>query len=146
MQYILGPINWPYPAPAPRERLIASSNINSKHVFDPFFFLYTCSRCYSIFSSFSFADCYVITVEHLSWSDVEAVVAMSFSAIGLVATFITFGVFIRFNDTPVVKASTRELSYLILVGMTLAHISASAILYFNFFQTHGSIFQQRTAN
>ncbi|XP_043266635.1 metabotropic glutamate receptor 1-like [Venturia canescens] len=72
--------------------------------------------------------CDVILVEHISWGDAEAVVAMSFSAMGLMATFVTCHIFIRHNDTPVVKASTRELSYLILAGMTLAHITVFPIL------------------
>ena len=69
------------------------------------------------------AACYVIPVEHMEWNDAEAIVAMSAAAIGLLATFLTCHVFIRHNNTPVVKASTRELSYLILAGMTLSHFS-----------------------
>jgi hypothetical protein len=37
-------------------------------------------------------------------------------------------VFVRYNDTPVVKSSTRELSYLILAGMTLSHAATFPIL------------------
>ncbi|XP_012276016.1 metabotropic glutamate receptor 1 isoform X2 [Orussus abietinus] len=72
--------------------------------------------------------CYVIPVEYISWGDAEAVVAMSSSAFGLMATYITCHIFVRHNDTPVVKASTRELSYLILAGMALAHIAVFPIL------------------
>lgn len=68
-------------------------------------------------------ECYVIPVEYTSWGDAEAVVAMAFSAVGLLATLATCRVFLRHNDTPVVKASTRELSYLILAGITLAHVA-----------------------
>ncbi|XP_024944343.1 metabotropic glutamate receptor 1 isoform X2 [Cephus cinctus] len=72
--------------------------------------------------------CYVIPMEYISWGDAEAMVAMTFSAVGLMATFATCRIFIRHNDTPVVKASTRELSYVILAGMTLAHIAIFPIL------------------
>ncbi|XP_015119190.1 metabotropic glutamate receptor 1 isoform X2 [Diachasma alloeum] len=73
-------------------------------------------------------DCEVIFVEYISWGDVEAVVGMFFSILGLLATFVTCHIFIRHNNTPVVKASTRELSYLILAGMTLAHAAVFPIL------------------
>ncbi|XP_031783306.1 metabotropic glutamate receptor 1 isoform X1 [Nasonia vitripennis] len=72
--------------------------------------------------------CYVIPEEFTLWTDVEAIIAMTLAAIGLLATFITCHIFIRHNNTPVVKASTRELSYLILAGMTLSHFSVLPIL------------------
>lgn len=73
-------------------------------------------------------DCLKIPEEYISWGDVEAVVAMTSSAVGLMATFVTCHIFIRHNNTPIVKASTRELSYLILAGMSLAHIAVFPIL------------------
>ncbi|XP_046415197.1 metabotropic glutamate receptor 1-like [Neodiprion fabricii] len=73
-------------------------------------------------------ECLVIPDEYTSWGDAEAVVAMTFSALGLLATFATCRVFVRHNNTPVVKASTRELSYLILAGITLAHFAVFPIL------------------
>ena len=41
---------------------------------------------------------------------------------GLVLTVITSSVFIRYNQTPVVKSSSRELSYTILIGTFQQHI------------------------
>ncbi|XP_011297984.1 metabotropic glutamate receptor 1 isoform X2 [Fopius arisanus] len=73
-------------------------------------------------------DCEVIFVEYTSWGDVEAVVGITFSVLGLMATFATCHIFVRHNNTPVVKASTRELSYLILAGITLAHAAVFPIL------------------
>jgi len=46
---------------------------------------------------------------------------MSIALLGLVMTLFAMVVFIRANNTPVVKASTRELSYMILFGMILCH-------------------------
>lgn len=43
-------------------------------------------------------------------------------------TSITLIIFIRYNDTPVVKSSTRELCYIILLGMIVSHGSVFAIL------------------
>lgn len=75
----------------------------------------------------SITDCAEIPVEYTSWGDAEAVVAMISSFVGLLSTYATCHIFIRHNDTPVVKASTRELSYLILAGMTISHIAVSGL-------------------
>ncbi|XP_055551060.1 metabotropic glutamate receptor 5-like [Wyeomyia smithii] len=72
--------------------------------------------------------CLQIPIEHVQWGDTEAIVAISFSVLGFITTGLVFGVFIRHNDTPVVKSSTRELCYLILVGMIISHSTIFAIL------------------
>ncbi|XP_023245698.1 metabotropic glutamate receptor 1-like [Copidosoma floridanum] len=72
--------------------------------------------------------CEDVIVEYMLWNDVEALVAMTSAGIGLLATCVTCHIFIRHNDTPVVKASTRELSYLILAGMACSHVSILPIL------------------
>lgn len=74
------------------------------------------------------SNCIQIPVEYVQWGDTEALVAMSIALLGFVLTGIVFVVFIRYNDTPVVKASTRELCYLILVGMILSHSSIFSII------------------
>ena len=40
----------------------------------------------------------------------------SFACVGIVLTVTTIGIFIKFADTPLVRASGRELSYVILVS------------------------------
>lgn len=51
----------------------------------------------------------------------EALAAISIACFGLALTLATGAVFIRHNDTPVVKSSTRELSYMILFAMLLCY-------------------------
>lgn len=65
---------------------------------------------------------------YVQWNDPEAIVAIFFSCVGFVTTFWSGIVFVRYNNTPVVKSSTRELSYLILAGATLSHASTFPIL------------------
>lgn len=43
-------------------------------------------------------------------------------------TLVTFLTFLRYNETPVVKSSTRELCYIILFGMIISHGSVFSIL------------------
>ncbi|XP_063697705.1 metabotropic glutamate receptor 1-like [Culicoides brevitarsis] len=72
--------------------------------------------------------CLPIRIEHMQWDDGHAIISMTFSVTGTIATFITLCIFIRYNNTPVVKSSTRELCYIILIGMIFSHVSVFAIL------------------
>lgn len=58
----------------------------------------------------------------------EAVISTGFSIFGTMLSAIVLIIFIRFNHTPVVKASTREVCYIVLFGMILSHLSIFTIL------------------
>jgi hypothetical protein len=45
----------------------------------------------------------------------------------LISVFVVY-IFVRFNATPVVKSTTRELSYLILTGILFCHLTAFVVL------------------
>ncbi|RZF34252.1 hypothetical protein LSTR_LSTR013344, partial [Laodelphax striatellus] len=51
-----------------------------------------------------------------------AICAMCLSSTGILLTLFIIGVFIRHNDTPVVKAAGRELSYVLLTGILLCYL------------------------
>ncbi|XP_071448641.1 metabotropic glutamate receptor 1-like, partial [Hetaerina americana] len=72
--------------------------------------------------------CEQIPVERVRWSDPAAAVALSFSAAGFISAAFSAAVFLRHNNTPVVKASTRELSYLIAGGAVIGHAAAIPLL------------------
>ena len=59
-----------------------------------------------------------VYIEPDSWN---ALIPMVFSSLGLVVTSLMIWVFIRHNNTPVVKASGRELSYVLLSGVFLSY-------------------------
>ncbi len=63
----------------------------------------------------------MIPIEHMHWSDTEAVIPIVVACVGIFATVWVTVVFIRHNNTPVVKASTRELSYIILLGICISY-------------------------
>ncbi|XP_027028252.1 metabotropic glutamate receptor 1b isoform X2 [Tachysurus fulvidraco] len=66
--------------------------------------------------------CEPLPLHYLKWSHAESIAAVVFSCLGiLVTSFVTF-VFILYRDTPVVKSSSRELCYIILVGILLGYI------------------------
>lgn len=64
----------------------------------------------------------------MEWSDTESVISIAFSILGTLLSGVVLLIFMRFNNTPVVKASTRELCYIVLVGMILSHASIFSIL------------------
>uniref|UniRef100_A0A8C3G2V2 Metabotropic glutamate receptor 1 n=1 Tax=Cyclopterus lumpus TaxID=8103 RepID=A0A8C3G2V2_CYCLU len=66
--------------------------------------------------------CQTLPLKYLDWADVESMVAVAFSCLGiLITSFVTF-VFIQYRDTPVVKSSSRELCYIILAGIFMGYI------------------------
>lgn len=64
----------------------------------------------------------------MEWSDTESVISTAFSVLGTTLSVAVLIIFLRFNITPVVKASTRELCYIVLIGMILSHLSIFSIL------------------
>ncbi|EDX15484.1 GD15273 [Drosophila simulans] len=50
-----------------------------------------------------------------------AIGAMAFSSTGILVTLFVMGVFVRHNDTPIVRASGRELSYILLAGIFMCY-------------------------
>jgi len=75
-----------------------------------------------------FAACAINEIKTLRWIDGEVVVSVLVASLGLAATAGVTAVFARHNNTPVVKASTRELSYIILIGLALAYAATFALV------------------
>ncbi|KAM9353998.1 metabotropic glutamate receptor 1 [Pholidichthys leucotaenia] len=84
---------------------------------------FTCKACeLGWWPDDDLAGCQPLPLKYLDWADVESIVAVVFSCVGiLVTSFVTF-VFIQYRDTPVVKSSSRELCYIILAGIFLGYI------------------------
>lgn len=66
-------------------------------------------------------ECIEIPLRYMRIDSGWAIGALSFSSLGICATLFTMIVFIKYNNTPVVKASGRELSYVLLVGILLCY-------------------------
>uniref|UniRef100_A0A8C4GVX3 Glutamate receptor, metabotropic 6a n=1 Tax=Dicentrarchus labrax TaxID=13489 RepID=A0A8C4GVX3_DICLA len=58
----------------------------------------------------------------LEWNSPFALVPASLAMLGILATSAVVITFIRFNDTPIVRASGRELSYVLLTGIFLIYL------------------------
>ncbi|XP_063990032.1 metabotropic glutamate receptor 2-like isoform X2 [Diachasmimorpha longicaudata] len=68
------------------------------------------------------SHCKDIPEEFLKPDSGWAIGAMSFSASGILVTLFVVGVFFKNNDTPIVRASGRELSYILLTGILLCYL------------------------
>uniref|UniRef100_A0A8C4ZWD8 Glutamate receptor, metabotropic 6b n=1 Tax=Gadus morhua TaxID=8049 RepID=A0A8C4ZWD8_GADMO len=58
----------------------------------------------------------------LEWSSPWAIIPVFLAILGILATSGCICTFIRFNDTPIVRASGRELSYVLLTGIFLIYL------------------------
>ncbi|VDM52581.1 unnamed protein product [Angiostrongylus costaricensis] len=75
--------------------------------------------------------CYDLSIAHLRymrWNSLYSIVPAIFAVIGIIATLFVVGVYIMYNETPVVKASGRELSYLLLISMIMCYAMTFVLL------------------
>ncbi|XP_065165928.1 metabotropic glutamate receptor 7 isoform X2 [Atheta coriaria] len=73
-------------------------------------------------------DCVKLEAHVIDWLDPWALVPLIFSAVGILGTIFTACVFIRYNRTPVIMASGRELCYVLLSGILCCYSMSFIIL------------------
>ncbi|XP_013864987.1 metabotropic glutamate receptor 4 [Austrofundulus limnaeus] len=83
---------------------------------------YTCKMCrFDLRPNENHTGCVPIPIVKLEWSSPWAVIPVLIAVSGIIATLFVVVTFIRYNDTPIVKASGRELSYVLLTGIFLCY-------------------------
>nr|DBA18455.1 TPA: hypothetical protein GDO54_016698 [Pyxicephalus adspersus] len=83
----------------------------------------TCFRCdFSMRPNKNRTGCDPIPIIKLEWHSPWAVIPVFVAMLGIIATIFVMATFIRYNDTPIVRASGRELSYVLLTGIFLCYI------------------------
>ncbi|XP_064813225.1 metabotropic glutamate receptor 4-like [Oncorhynchus masou masou] len=83
---------------------------------------YSCKMCrFDLRPNENHTACEAIPIIKLEWSSPWAVIPVLIAVLGIMATMFVVGTFIRYNDTPIVKASGRELSYVLLTGIFLCY-------------------------
>ncbi|XP_029690222.1 glutamate receptor, metabotropic 6a isoform X2 [Takifugu rubripes] len=79
---------------------------------------FTCETCPSdMRPAPNRTTCLPTPIIKLEWNSPWALVPASLAMLGILATSAVVITFIRFNDTPIVRASGRELSYVLLTGI-----------------------------
>ncbi|KAM7378182.1 hypothetical protein PAMA_013194 [Pampus argenteus] len=83
---------------------------------------FTCELCpYEMRPDTNRTGCVPIPIIKLEWHSPWAVVPVFISMLGIVATSFVIVTFVRYNDTPIVRASGREMSYVLLTGIFLCY-------------------------
>ncbi|NXL56297.1 GRM1 protein, partial [Chordeiles acutipennis] len=84
---------------------------------------FTCKACeLGWWPNVDLTGCEPIPVKYLQWSNIESIVAVVFSCLGILVTMFVTLIFVLYRDTPVVKSSSRELCYIILAGIFLGYV------------------------
>ncbi|XP_015259243.1 PREDICTED: metabotropic glutamate receptor 7-like [Cyprinodon variegatus] len=84
---------------------------------------FSCKLCaYNMRPSMNRTSCQPIPIIKLEWHSPWAVIPVFLAMLGIIATIFVMATFIRYNDTPIVRASGRELSYVLLTGIFLCYI------------------------
>ncbi|KAG7472914.1 hypothetical protein MATL_G00114050 [Megalops atlanticus] len=83
----------------------------------------SCKLCsYDMRPNANRTGCQPIPIVRLEWHSPWAVIPVFLAMLGIIATIFVMATFIRYNDTPIVRASGRELSYVLLTGIFLCYI------------------------
>jgi len=91
---------------------------NYSYVVDDF----TCQECkLGYWPNSNLTDCEPLPLVHLGWNEPATLFILIFSFFGIIANTFVIYVFVKFSNTSVVKATTRELSFIILIGAYFAY-------------------------
>ncbi|XP_040002198.1 glutamate receptor, metabotropic 8a isoform X4 [Xiphias gladius] len=83
---------------------------------------FTCELCpYEMRPDSNRTGCVPIPIIKLEWHSPWAIVPVFISMLGIIATSFVIVTFVRYNDTPIVRASGREMSYVLLTGIFLCY-------------------------
>ncbi|XP_031424287.1 LOW QUALITY PROTEIN: glutamate receptor, metabotropic 2a [Clupea harengus] len=83
---------------------------------------FTCADCsFGQWPLANLTGCYDLPEEYIRWEDAWAVGPVTISCLGIMCTLFVVGLFFKHNDTPVVKASGREVSYILLLGVLMCY-------------------------
>ncbi|CAF4382647.1 unnamed protein product, partial [Rotaria sp. Silwood2] len=72
--------------------------------------------------------CGLLPITTINFRHPLSIIICLVAAVGILISFFVVYIFVRFNATPVVKSTTRELSYLILMGILFCHLTAFVVL------------------
>ncbi|XP_053298457.1 glutamate receptor, metabotropic 2a [Pleuronectes platessa] len=83
---------------------------------------FTCADCsFGQWPLANLTGCYNLPEEYIHWEDAWAIGPVTISCLGMMCTLFVIGLFLKHNETPVVKASGRELSYILLLGVLMCY-------------------------
>ncbi|XP_077451824.1 metabotropic glutamate receptor 3 [Stigmatopora argus] len=83
---------------------------------------FTCSACApGQWPTDDLTSCYELPEDYIMWEDAWAIGPITIACVGFMCTGLVLWVLVRHNDTPLVKASGRELCYILLLGVFMSY-------------------------
>ena len=73
-------------------------------------------------------SCFDLDLQYMQWYSLFAIVPVCIACLGISLTLFVIFTFIKYSDTPIVKASGRELSFILLVGIMFCYINTFILL------------------
>ncbi|XP_011297062.1 metabotropic glutamate receptor [Fopius arisanus] len=89
----------------------------------------TCKDCgYGHWPHRDKRGCYSLPIKHINWTSAFAIAPAVISCLGIIATLAVAGLMFRHRDTPVVRASGRELTIILLAGVLVCYLNTFVLL------------------
>lgn len=73
-------------------------------------------------------DCYDLEMRYMQWGSLFALIPCAIAVVGIILAIVVILVFIQYSDTPIVKASGKELSFILLSGIILCYLNTFILL------------------
>ncbi|XP_052086122.1 metabotropic glutamate receptor-like isoform X1 [Mytilus californianus] len=84
---------------------------------------FTCKECgYGEWPDLDKKGCHSLAEKYMQWNTIYAIIPIVLACVGLFSTCTVIVTFFNFRDTPIVMASGRELSYMLLSGCILCYL------------------------
>ncbi|XP_017853726.1 metabotropic glutamate receptor [Drosophila busckii] len=96
-----------------------------EYVYDEF----TCRDCGPGFWPYpDKLSCFALNIQYMRWNTLFALVPLAIAVLGITMTIVVIVLFARNHDTPLVRASGRELSYTLLFGILVCYCNTFALI------------------
>ena len=90
---------------------------------------FTCEECAdSWWPMEDMKSCFELEKKVIKWNSVWAIVPVCLSSLGIIVTLYVIATFVKYRDTPIVKASGRELSFMLLSGFVVCYSMTYVLL------------------
>ncbi|XP_048512295.1 metabotropic glutamate receptor isoform X2 [Athalia rosae] len=73
-------------------------------------------------------SCYALPINHIKWNSAFAIIPAVISCLGIITTLAVGGLLFKHRDTPVVRASGRELTGILLSGVLVCYLNTFVLL------------------
>ncbi|EDV90912.1 metabotropic glutamate receptor [Drosophila grimshawi] len=73
-------------------------------------------------------SCFALNIQYMRWNSLFALVPFAIAILGITMTIVVIVLFAKNHDTPLVRASGRELSYTLLFGILVCYCNTFALI------------------